>query len=172
MAEDYILISQGLFAHRAEKSQNGDFQSVRGIQEWEHRVLNFALGTPTLTHGGHWAAWAEPMIPGHGANIPTWDVTQLNPCVFSLLWPSNMPGISPLKKAWAALDPNYGNIPLIFKSPFPIKFKLELCIFAFPPDNIVFCNMKLDWGERNNCWVVWISIITLKEAMVTQLTLH
>lgn len=45
-------------------------------------------------------------------------------------------------------------------------------IFAFPPNNIVICNFKLDWGERNDCWVVWILIMTLKEGMVSQRTLH
>lgn len=33
MAEEYIPISQGLFAHRAENSWDGDLQSARGIQE-------------------------------------------------------------------------------------------------------------------------------------------
>lgn len=114
MAEDNSPTSQGGFALRAEKSQNGDSRR-------ERRVFIFNLGTLTLTHEGQWA-------PGRadGPKAPC----QYPHLGMSLNWtPASSPSSCP--QTWESLScsgPCYGHVPLVLKSLVSFTFKLELCI--------------------------------------------
>lgn len=99
--------------------------------------------------------WAVPMVSWHGAESPQ-NAIQMNPRVLSPC-PQTWLALAH-KKAWTDVAQTVA-MSLTSSNLYSLLNLNLNYVFDLPPDNIVLCNMKLDGGDRNDCWVVWISII-------------
>lgn len=95
------------------------------------------------------------MVSRHGAEFPQ-NSSQMNPHVLSPC-PQTWLALAH-KKAWTDVAQTVA-MSLTSSNIYSLLNVNLNYVFALPPDNIVLCNMKLDGDDRNDCWVVWISII-------------